>query len=150
MSLKCSMCNLRFWINEVAQKKYFKCNICQRAWKNFWFITRKVVQLNLHETDLLFRYLSHHLIWHCSSISDDLHRFARHLQHLSAKLFLGNFKRTTLKLFRNKNNFAPICCKFLANLCKSSEILKQYDVKWWVNYRKYGSVSYSFSCKLIL
>ena len=23
------------------------------------------VQLNLHETDLLFRYLSHHLTWHC-------------------------------------------------------------------------------------
>ena len=47
------------------------------------------------------------------------------------------------KLFRNnnKNNFALICCNFLANLCKSSEILKQYDVKWWLNYRKYGSVS---------
>ena len=23
------------------------------------------VQLNLHETDLLFQYLSHHLTWHC-------------------------------------------------------------------------------------
>ena len=34
------------------------------------------LQLNLHETDLLFRYLSHHLTWHCSSI-EDLHRFAR-------------------------------------------------------------------------
>ena len=27
------------------------------------------VQLNLHETDLLFRYLSHHLTWHCLLIS---------------------------------------------------------------------------------
>ena len=23
------------------------------------------LQLNLHETDLLFRYLSHHVTWHC-------------------------------------------------------------------------------------
>ena len=30
------------------------------------------VQLNLHETDLLFQYLSHHLTWQCSRISDDL------------------------------------------------------------------------------
>ena len=56
------------------------------------------------------------------------------MQHLSAKLLF-------------LNNFALICCKFLANLCKSSEILKQYDAKWWLNYRKYESVSYSFSCK---
>ena len=35
------------------------------------------VQLNLHETDLLFQYLSHHLTWHCSSIYEDLHRFAQ-------------------------------------------------------------------------
>ena len=27
------------------------------------------LQLNLHETDLLFRYLSHHLTWHCLLIS---------------------------------------------------------------------------------
>ena len=33
----------------------------------------KYIQLNLHETDLLFGYLSHHLTWHCSSISEDLH-----------------------------------------------------------------------------
>jgi hypothetical protein len=30
------------------------------------------LQLNFHETDLLF----HHLTWHCSSIYEDLHRFA--------------------------------------------------------------------------
>ena len=58
---------------------------------------------------------------------------------------------TRLKLFRNnnKNNFVFKCCKFLANLCKSSEILKQYDVKWWFNYTNYASVSYSFSCNQI-
>ena len=77
------------------------------------------VQLNLHETYLLFRYLSHHLTWYCFSISEDLHRFARNLQYLSTKLFRNN----------NKNNFELMCCTFPANLCKSSEILKQYDVK---------------------
>ena len=46
------------------------------------------IQLNLHETDLLFRYLSHHLTWHCSSISENLQRFARNLLHKNAKLFL--------------------------------------------------------------
>ena len=71
------------------------------------------LQLNLHETDLLFRYLSHHLTWHCSSISEDLHRFARNLQHMNAKLFLllflNNFKRATPSpRNNNKNNFAFI------------------------------------------
>ena len=70
------------------------------------------VQLNLHVTDLLFRYLSHHLTWHCFSISKDLHRFARNLQHMSTKLFLllflNNFSRATHKN-NNKSNFALIC-----------------------------------------
>ena len=83
----------------------------------FFYVLLCLVQLNLNETNLLFRYLSHHLTWHCSSISGDLHRFARNLQHLSVKLRIAR-----LKLFRNnnKNNFALIWCKFLANLCKSS------------------------------
>ena len=39
-----------------------------------YFVLMQVlmIQLNLHETDLLFQYLSHHLTWHCSSISEDL------------------------------------------------------------------------------
>ena len=55
---------------------------------------------------------------------------------------------SVVNLFRNnsKNNFASKCCKFLANLCKSLEILEQCHVKWWLDYRTYGSVSYSFSC----
>ena len=60
-------------------------------------------------------------------------------------LFLNNFKHATPRN-NNKNNFAFICCKFVANLCKFSEILEQCYVKLWLNYRKYGSVSYSFSC----
>ena len=44
---------------------------------------------------------------------------------------------SVVKLFRNnnKNNFASKSCKFLANLCKSSEILEQCHVKWWLKYR---------------
>ena len=56
--------------------------------KNCDFFFIKQLQLNLHETDLLFRYLSHHLTWQCSSISEDLHRCARNFQHLLTKLLL--------------------------------------------------------------
>ena len=50
---------------------------------------------------------------------------------------------SVVKLFRNnnKNNFARKCCKFLANLCKSSEMLEQCHVKWWLKYRNNRSVS---------
>ena len=77
--------------------------------------TKHKLQLNLHETDLLFQYLSHHLTWHCSSISEDLHRFARNLQHMNAKLFLllflNNFKQATPRN-NNKTNFLQICVNF--------------------------------------
>ena len=98
-----------------ANKGYFKQ-------ANFFLITFDSVQLNLHETDLLFWYLSHHLTWHCSSISEDLHRFARNLQHLLAKLFLllflNNFTTETITktiLRSYAANFLQIC----ANLQKS-------------------------------
>ena len=50
-----------------------------------------------------------------------------------------------LKLSRNNNkyNFVLKCCKFLANSCKSSEILEQCHVKWWTKYWNNGSVSWS-------
>ena len=55
---------------------------------------------------------------------------------------------SVVKLFRNnnKNNFVSKCCKFLANLCKSSEILEQCHVKWWLKYRNNRSVSWRLSC----
>ena len=46
----------------------------------------------------------------------------------------------------NKNNFVSKCCKFLANLCKSSEILEQCHVKWWLKYRNNWSVSWRLGC----
>ena len=79
------------------------------------------------------------MTWHCSSISEDLHRFAAFAQKIVFLLFRNN----------NKNNFESKCYKFLANLCNSSEMLEQCQVKWWLNYRIYGSVSYSLSCKCI-
>ena len=67
------------------------------------------IQLNLHETDLLFWYLSHHLTWH------DLLRFERNLQHLLAKLFLllflNNFTTETITktiMRANAANFLQI------------------------------------------
>ena len=54
----------------------------------------------------IFRYSSHHLTWHCSGISEDLHIFARNLQHLLAKLFLLLFLNDNRN--NNKNNFLQI------------------------------------------
>ena len=89
-------------------------------------LTAMCIQLNLHVADLLFWYLSHHLTWHCSSISEDLHNFPRNMQHFSAKLFmllfLNNFRQATCRN-SNKKNFAVICCKIHANLRKSWQIL---------------------------
>ena len=55
---------------------------------------------------------------------------------------------SVVKLFRNnnKNNFVSKCCKFLANLCKSLEILEQCHVKWWLKYRNNRSVLWRLSC----
>ena len=65
-------------------KHYVISNSCFKSCfiRDWCILGFSVVQLNLHETNLLFQYLSHHLTWHCSSISKDLHRFARNLQHL--------------------------------------------------------------------
>ena len=86
-----------------------------------------LVQLNEYETDPYFLQLGHHLTLNCSSISEDLHRFARNFKHKNSKLYLLLFLGIAgLKLFRNNNksNFAFICSKFPANLCKSSGILE--------------------------
>ena len=85
------------------------------------------------------------MTWHCSSIYEDLHRFARNLKQLLVIVFDIDSEQFYYRN-DNKNNFLSKCCKFLANLSKSSEILEQCHVKWWFNYRIYGSVSYSFSC----
>ena len=116
----------------------------------------QTVQLNLHETDLSFLYLSHHLTWQCSSISEDLLEICsicsqncfcycfcgKIVQHFCiftqiCKKFAAFARKIVFVIvseqfyYRNndKNNFVSKCCKFLANLCKSSEILEQCHVK---------------------
>ena len=70
-----------------------------------------------------YQVLSHHLTWHCSRIYEDLQRFTRNLQHMSAELclllFLNNLWCATCKN-NNKHNSVLISCKLLVNLCKSS------------------------------
>ena len=39
---------------------------------------------------------------------------------------------------------------FMITSCKNREINKQSDVKFWLNWRKYGTVSYSFSCTFLI
>ena len=55
-------------------KWYYVCSGCSLSDKyilspinpKYWFCQiYKQLQLNLHETDLLSRYLSHHFTWHC-------------------------------------------------------------------------------------
>ena len=70
--------------------------LCSTKWRSWWpekkgrtkyyFLFLSMGQYSLISMRLIyyFRYLSHHLTWHCSSISEDLHRFARDLQHLLA------------------------------------------------------------------
>ena len=53
------------------------------------------------------------MTWHCSSIPEDLHRFARNLQHLLTEmfllLFLNNFTTETI----TKTIFRAIAANFL-------------------------------------
>ena len=99
-------------------------------------------QLNLHETDLLFRYLSHHLTWHCFSISEDLHRFAAFAcKFVCCYCFCGKIVQ--------KQQQKQFCLHMLQISCKSvksSEILEQCHVKLWLKYRNNRSVSWRLSC----
>ena len=73
-----------------------------------------VLQFNLHETDLLFRYLSHHF-WH-----GIVPVFMKICTDLFLLLFLNNCAQLA-KLFKNnnKNNFALKSVQICANLHKS-------------------------------
>ena len=71
------------------------------------------LQLNLHETDLLFRYLSHHLTWHCLLISG----FFPVLVCCDHKIVLHWYEN------QNKNNLVIMLRKsweILGNLQKST------------------------------
>ena len=71
------------WTELVLEKHWFLTNT-KWFWNRFRYrFIRRILHKrdhelsNKHYTDLLFRYLSHHLTWHCYSIYEDLHRFAQ-------------------------------------------------------------------------
>ena len=69
--------------------------------------------------------------------------FLKNQPFLILSSFLSHFKRATPRN-NNKKDFAFICCKFLANLCKFSEILEQCHIKWWLKYRSNWLVSWTY------
>ena len=75
-----------------------------------------ILQLNLHVTDLLFPYLSHHLTWHCLLICD-FSPVSQFLFVVIIKLFCTDMK------IKNKNNLVIMLRKsweILRNLQKST------------------------------
>ena len=80
------------------------------------------LQLNLHQTELLFWYVFHNLTWNCLLISEDLPGFTSSCICLLLKLFYTS-------KFQNKNNFVRSVLQIFVNPGKSSEINKQFHVK---------------------
>ena len=80
------------------------------------------LQLNLHETDLLFRYLSHHLTWHCLLISGFFpvlvccdHKIVLHWHENQYK---NNLLITLRKSWEISRNQLTISCQIVANISK--------------------------------
>ena len=79
--------------------------------------------------------MSHHLTWHRSSIYEDLHKFARNLQHMSAKLFLllfqNNFVSCTPKIdhfyLMRQGNIQPEAKNYLLNLQDVTGLSKELN-----------------------
>ena len=127
-------------VSMTLNQCFYKCKAVSscdvsRIWvQNFlkYQLNFYVVFYSLISKRLIYHFDTWAIIWHgiVSIFLKICKKFARNLQHKNAKLFL--LSETITK---------TILCSYV------SEILKQYDVKWWLDYRKYGSVSYSFSCK---
>ena len=78
------------------------------------------LQLNLHETDLLFWYLSHHLTWHCLLISVFIpvlvccdHKIVVHWYQNKNNLVI--MLRKSWEIVRNQ---LTILCQIVANISK--------------------------------
>ena len=71
---------------------------------------------------------------------------------LLISVFLTVF--TTFCMMWSQNCFVLICRTILwshhAKIGKNTEIHKQFNVNSWLDWRKYGTVSYSFSCTFII
>ena len=108
-------------------------NIC--FWKSLWsnsncimqhikIVERfsKLIQVNLHETNLLYRYLSHHLTWHCLIISGFSpvlvccdHKIVLHWYENQNKKHLVIMLRKSWEIIRNQ---VTISCQIVANISK--------------------------------
>ena len=108
----CKKVKKQFFSEEVPEELYNpyvnkkpESNIDEQASEYYLAGINLFSQINIkstvHEIDLLFRYLNHHLTWHCSSISEDLHRFQQICTDVITKLFLllflNSFRRQKIK-----------------------------------------------------
>ena len=93
--------------------------------KILWIAGALLIQLNEYETrdrsihsiiKPTFDIISFQDFWRFAQICKKFAAFARKIVFV---IFSEQF------CYSNKNNFVSKCCKFLANLCKSSEILAQ-------------------------
>ena len=128
------------WFNLLNRNKvlvkscYWGCLLF--TLNSLWIWDRSIYSIIKPSIDMnLFQYF-----WRFTQICKKFAAFARKIVFVivSEQFYYRN---------NNKNNFVSKCCKFLANLCKSSEILEHCHVKWWLKYRNNRSVSWRLSCK---
>ena len=106
---------------------------------------RQVVQLNIHQTELLLWFVSHDLTLNCLLISESLPRFEKICGTMNTELLLFWFF-TCRTILVTKYHFLAnvktktILCSFAAKLIKFSEINKQFNVKSWLTNQSYSSV----------
>ena len=90
-----------------------------------------------------------HIFYNWHHVVSGFIKICTDLQHMTAKLFRNN----------NKNNFALKCCKSVqiktktisfSQLLQNMWIIKQTLVLLWKSLRKYGPVSYLFSCTITI
>ena len=116
-----SSCLRQSW--PVESNKYFNFRLGIQPTAK-WIWDRSIYSIIKPSFDMaLFQYF-----WRFTQICKKFAAFARKIVFVivSEQFYYRN---------NNKNNFVSKCCKFLANLCKSSEILEQCHVKWWLKYR---------------
>ena len=97
-----------------------------------WANLKTKVQLNEYEKAPYFIQLSQNMTSDCLLICV-FTCFYQFLHDVTMKLFCFDLENS-----------------FMITSCKNREINKQSDVKFWLNWRKYGTVSYSFSCTFLI
>ena len=115
-------CNKIDCIHENVCFKNWSNNNCTMQHINFVERFSKLIQLNLHETNLLYQYLSHHLTWHCLWISGFLpvlvccnHKIVLHWYENQNKNNLVIMLSKSWVIIRNQ---LTISCQIVANILK--------------------------------